>query len=76
MEAQAHRSGGTGASLWRHRRIALEAQAPRSGGTGASLWRHRRLALEAQAHRFGGTGALPVLATHAYQARAGASIDA
>jgi len=28
MEAQAHRSGGTGASLWRHRRLALEAQAP------------------------------------------------
>ena len=33
-------------------------------------------AMEAQAPRSGGTGALPVLATHAYQARAGASIDA
>ncbi|PIU47705.1 MAG: hypothetical protein COS94_05910 [Candidatus Hydrogenedentes bacterium CG07_land_8_20_14_0_80_42_17] len=32
--------------------------------------------MEAQAHRSGGTGASPVLATHAYQARAGASIDA
>jgi len=47
--------------------IALQLGAP---------WRHRRIALEAQAHRSGGTGASPVLATHAYQARAGASIDA